>query len=147
MCLDTNRKVVFRAKEDITVVKILNKDNTSPYKYFGYQPGMHYTLDEALEAKKSVFYYSEGRYYVERGYHAFVLSEVEISRSCSDIVVIPVRKSNNSWSFFDSKIVVMTVPKGARYYLGVNGDIASDQLVTGSLKGISIDTFNALRKA
>ena len=38
-------------------------------------------------------------------------------------------KIKNSKLWDSCKVVIMYIPKGAKYYLGVNGDIVSNQMV------------------
>lgn len=121
MCLEIETNGFKRiAEEDITVYKVLNKDNTSSIRGFLYGPGVQYTLN-AVE--RGSFEQAEinsgmsGRRRVHAGFHAYTTSSA----------------ADASHDIKSQKTVAFTIPKSAHYYLGSFYEIAADTIIAGDL--------------
>lgn len=115
MCLYVKRgKAIKTATQDIIVYKKITKTNISEYQSFKYQPNTLYRLRKKLVAERIC---SNSIRSVNRGFHAF---RYKLDRP---------NYTNNYY-----KIVEFTIPKGAKYYTGENGDIVSTSIRSGSLK-------------
>jgi len=105
------------AKEDINVFKILTRGNFAPFKSFLYEKGMHYYQEGkpfGIGKIEKPWYSSMWRFDVEQGLHSYT------SKS----------KAEEHLSFYiNIKIVKMIIPKGALYYIGINGDVVSSELI------------------
>lgn len=102
------------AKKDMTVYKILKKFNLrSPYKNFRYEKGFHYYEDKKLVPRIGI---NIGYYFtVNEGLHCF-----------KDKI-----KAINYMDVWlnDCEIHEMIIPKDSKYFIGSNGDIATDNLI------------------
>ena len=114
MCLHTTseRKT---ATKPITVWKVVTKNNTSIYRGKQYHPGETVTVPRMKKAAK------EGSE-VYIGLHAGLTKHSIMFRYWCEPE--------------DRKVVCMTIPVGAHYYLGNDGEIASDMLETGTMKAL-----------
>lgn len=104
------KKYLYTAKEDITVYKIIKNDNTSMYQDFQYKPNTQYCLGKNLKPWDLICIYFE----VDEGFHAY------LSKRFTP----------------DKKLVEFVIPKGAKYFLGINNDIVSDSIKSGDLKNL-----------
>lgn len=115
MCLEIETNGFKRiAEKDITVYKVLNKDNTSSILRFHYDQNGRYKLD-AFYRESFEHAVEYGRVY--EGFHAYT------DKSHAD--------ANLDGQF--EKTVAFTVPKGAHYYLGIFYDIVADTIIAGDL--------------
>lgn len=105
--------------KDMKVYKILRvgikhrkKTYYSPYRHFPYEKGMHYYQTEDWCTKSIVSDIYGGVYLdIHEGLHAYV-NPLFAGELASNEVIIE-----------------MIIPQGAKYYLGANGDIVTDQLI------------------
>lgn len=101
------------AKKEIKVHKVLCFENNkyySPYRGMKYQKGFHYTNNKFT---KDIFFCIDRWYLnINAGLHSFVFGK------------IPPQYSSTSY-----KVVEMYIPKGAKYFLGTNNEIVSDNLI------------------
>ena len=122
MCLNTvlynSRKEALEAKKkplvakkDIPVYKVLTITNEPPYYCrFKYKQGFRYT-----EKKLGIVVEVHGQYYKligKRGLHA-----------CLN------KKAAAAHTQYSDKIVKMYIPKGAKYYKGIDDDVITTDLV------------------
>lgn len=110
----TSRSIIHPliAKKDMPVWKMIHNTNHSFFEGFLYQPNKRYMIE---------FPYLIGTRIVDKGYHAFrsrktARQHYGINMSCKP------------------KIVKFTIPKGAKYYIGEDGDIVSNTIIAGDLK-------------
>lgn len=95
------------AKEDITVYKILDRGFFSPYRDFKYKRGEEY------KATFSFFVTSISHdLEVHSGLHAYVSMEYAYGNRSDE-----------------QKIYKMTIPKGAKYFVGIFNEIVSNRLI------------------
>jgi len=102
------------AKEDMIVYKVVRRGNISLYQRFKYKPNTLYRLRKKLVIIKHRL---NPNPQVDAGFHAY----------------------QNKWVrdvFLEEKLVAFTIPKGAKYVVGDNGDIVSTSIRSGSLKAI-----------
>lgn len=107
------------AKQDITVYKMIFTNNESLYTFFKYKPNTLYRLRKSLKIEYSQPLKQNVKKTVEEGFHAFTKENGFTGLN------LPYKK-----------LVKFTIPKGAKYYLGMNGDIVSTSIRSGNLKGI-----------
>lgn len=102
------------AKKDFKVYKILQEFTLrSPYKNFKYEKGFHYYEDKKLVPRIGI---NMGYYFVvNEGLHCFKDKIKAINYM-------------NGW-LFNCKIYEMIIPKGSKYFIGYDGDIATDNLI------------------
>lgn len=97
----------FVAKKPIKVYKVLD-GMYSPYRRFRWQRGYNYYEDQPL-----IVGVDYRLFIIGKGLHAY--------QSRDD--------AHGSFAYSStSRIVEMIIPKGAKYFLGDNGDIVSDKL-------------------
>lgn len=101
------------ASKDITVWKVLEKNDRSVFRKFKYQKGVHYFQT----GKPFSFRISEN----VSGF-AFMTIDKGLHSYCS-------RTKAKSYLDTNKKIVKFIIPKGSKYYLGCMQDIVSDQLI------------------
>lgn len=103
----------YTAKEDITVYKVIFKDNSSQYRYFQYKPNTTYRLRKKLKIINVKFIYE--------GFHSYI-----------------DKKNNKHMVVGNShKIVKFVIPKGAKYYINkMNGEYVSTSIRTGDLTAL-----------
>lgn len=119
------------ARENMIVYKVINKTNASYHRYFKYIPNTLYRLRKSLKVskfyihalKESINYKSETRY-IHEGYHSYKNKPKSTEITMIDMVSGGV------------KIVKFTIPKGAKYFLGIDGDIVSTSIRSGNLRAI-----------
>lgn len=107
MCLRKTHPIAKRASKDLYTYKRLNYDMKSPYQWFKYEFGKLYRT-------KMTSYDGGGG--IDTGFHTLYL---------------PTFRWNNT-NYFDrekSIIVLCKIPKGASYYIGINEDIVSSQII------------------
>ena len=134
MCLITDRNIPLVAEEDIEVYKVMQvmTDKTGspfgvpPYRtLYHYHPGKNQSSehDITMYGNEPIKTSSSGKYYgVEAGYlHAYV-NRYAAGFLHAELLV----KSGGTTTI---KIVKMTIPKGTKYFLGNDNDIASEVLV------------------
>lgn len=120
MCLYVERGMAIKtAKQDITVYKMITKNNISVYQNFKYEPNTLYRLRKKLVAERVR---NNTIRIVNSGFHAF--------RNNADSYALKAINTNYS----NEKYVEFTIPKGAKYYIGEYGDIVSTSIRSGSLK-------------
>lgn len=108
------------AKEDIVVYKVLNKVKRkgfslyakSPYQGFMYLKGAKYTAELRMDYDKNMQGYA---LYIEEGLHAWQ----SINNGCK----LLYNKENNGF------ITEMIIPKGSKYFLGIHGDIVTNEMI------------------
>lgn len=103
------------ATKPIKVWKVVTKNNTSIYRGKQYHPGETVTVPRMKKAAKP-------GYSICIGLHAGLTKHSIMFRYWCE----PEKR----------KVVCMTIPVGAHYYLGNDGEIASDMLGTGTLKAL-----------
>jgi len=103
------------ANKDIKVYKVLTKRNQSPFMYFEFEKGQHY--------------YQTGRAFnirMKKRWSNYI--ELEISRGLH--ACLTKRRALSMTQFNNRKIVIMYIPKGAKYFISEYGnEIVSDQLI------------------
>lgn len=102
------------AKTDKTVWKVIGKHNLSMHRKKHYSPNKLY--------QRVAFGYSSDSLniqYIEAGYHAF-------TSRC----IARLKYYSNKEEY---KLVKFTIPKGAKYYIGEDGDIVSNMIKSGNL--------------
>lgn len=131
----------FIAEKDISVLKIINRDDSSIYQAFPYTPGMEYKthfVNENSPEGTSIY----------QGFHSYDKAQVSVKRHNP----FPVRDSivmfhRGTPVFLDyistdtSKLVEFTIPAGASYYFGDRGDMVSDTIIAGTLQSIEISEY------
>ena len=113
MCLTSRTLDILIADRDIFVYKIIDCNNLSMHKMFPYKPNTLYRLRKALNPLRCNF---SMLYKVYNGFHSFIT------------------KPREYYCFH--KVVEFTIPKGARYMIGLYGDIVSTSIRSGSLERI-----------
>lgn len=110
------------AKEDIRVWKGLHMQTTrtgiTPHQNFQFEKGQHYYQegnDFTFKVGTKTSTYVNGK--VVRGYEVSVYEGLHACTTRSKAF------DHAPW------VVPMTIPKGARYFLGKKGDIVSNQLI------------------
>lgn len=107
------------AKSNMTVWKVITTDNYSYYKNKPYKPN-------TLYPRVKFGYYSQVikqilETVIEMGYHSYKSRENARNLHFNSIMD-------------DTKIVKFIIPKGAKYYIGEDGDIVSNIIKSGDLK-------------
>ena len=102
----------FIAEKDIKVYKLLTEDNKSIFKYFQFDKGYHYSVKRFTKNTEFGLYSRQWKLNISKGLHAYVSL-----------------KKAKEVQFGDEKIVIMYIPARSQYYLGINGDIVSDNLI------------------
>jgi hypothetical protein len=110
------------AKADIPVFKIIDKDNTSFIQKFQYEPNTLYRLRKAL---KPALHWP---YEVDAGFHAYTIDCYETNKHLNS----------------RTKKVKFTIPKGARYFIGIHGDIVATAIRSGDLTPITGKIFSEI---
>lgn len=117
MCLTIqNGEFERTAVADMIVYKVLMLDGVAPFTGFQYKPNTIYRLDKKLFVNK----FNE----IEEGFHSYVSHKKALDMS----------------DWFDyahgtfTKVVEFAIPKGAKYYLGTDGDIVSTSIKSGNLQ-------------
>lgn len=119
MCLHIKKGTGIRtAKKRIEVFKVITSDNHSLFKH-------HYTWAPHSYRKANMAASREGcDRLVYDGFHAFRSPEWAMPYSIFPCRIPP------------EKIVRMYIPRGAKYYIGDDGDIVSNRIYSGTLKAI-----------
>lgn len=115
MCLYVThrQKNEWTAKKDIPVWKLLLKDGRqSIFRSFLYKPNTAVHIEKMGRTE----YENGTRFAINEGFHAY--------RSM---------RSAMQGGVESDVIVKMTIPAGARYYIGMYDEIVSDTLVTGDM--------------
>lgn len=115
MCLylDSNDSKVHIATHDIFVYKILSYCDYSTIQYFRYKPNTTYFEIE--------FNYN-GKGYINDGFHAYLITDSNVLTKVRENIM------------FGDKLVQFIIPKGAKYYIGVDDDVVSDTIISGNLE-------------
>ena len=110
MCLYVKSGSKMRvAREPITVYKVIRFDNTSVVRGFQYKPNTLYRLRRALKVIKYDEYLE-----INAGFHSYTYKSYQNGK----------------------KLVEFTIPKGAKYYVGMNSQIVSTSIRSGSLEAM-----------
>lgn len=110
MCfyIRTNHEKEQTATEDITVYKIIFRDNVSMYRGFSYVPNTLYRLRKKLKIDHGIIDI------IDEGFHSYSIK-------------IPVSSSIR-------KLVQFIIPKGAKYYYDpINKEYVSSSIRSGVL--------------
>lgn len=120
------------AEKDMRVLKvILHHSNESVYKLFPYFEGMTYST----EIIRSEDYPSEGYSdEITEGFHSYDPSKVTFREEGSSLGVMLGDSLLDYWNTAIVNIVEFFIPKGATYYIGLNGDFASNAIRAGDLE-------------
>lgn len=109
----------FIATKDILVWKIITTRNLSLYRSFKYKPNCGYPT---IKFNIRYSYNNDIDYFkAYEGYHAYTSRRITRLRYAKYRDVL-------------YKIVKFYIPKGAKYYLGEDGDIVSNTIKSGDLK-------------
>lgn len=112
MCLCTKWEKSKKAKRNIIVYKILDKDCVSPYRGFVYNLGVKYNTD--FKSVKGIF---SNNTYVDDGFHAFTSKRALLKSHL-------YKKSTPTVAF---KCII---PKGSSYYISsCKKQIVSDSII------------------
>ena len=136
MCLITDSNIPLVAEEDIEVYKVMevmtdkkgSPFGVPPYRpLYRYHPGKNQSseYDITMYGNKPIKTSPSGLYYmVEAGYlHAYVDWHAATHLYTHTLL-------NSGGTLYSAcKIVKMTVPKGTKYFLGNDNDIAAETLV------------------
>lgn len=106
------------AKEDIPVYKIIKKSNKSLHR------GFKYTRRKDYEHEKLKHFLYDNDYIVEYGFHAYTSLE-RASEAWEGLLF---------WDRIDTKIVRFTIPAGAEYFMGEDGEVVSGKIRSGELR-------------
>ena len=121
MCLYVRprQKNEWTAKKDIHVWKLLLQDGRrSIFKRFLYKPN---TTVHIKKMGRQIAINDNNRITINEGFHAYASLTAARDSAVEDGVL-------------SSDVVVkMTIPAGAKYYIGMYGEIVSDTLVTGDM--------------
>ena len=119
MCLNIDFKIhaprAHTAKKRITVFKVISRDDVSMVRSFRYSPHREYRCSMSIDHSARV----------HEGFHAFLRYGTA------------ERVSRRGWGPMAgdwAKVVEFHIPKGAEYFIGLNGDVVSNKIVSGSLK-------------
>ena len=108
MCLYTKWKKPKKAKKDIIVYKILDKDCVSPYRGFKYNLGVKYDTD--MESFNTPF---DNGLYIDVGFHAFTSKRALLKSSLKSRIAFKC-----------------IIPKGSSYYISsCKKEIVSDSII------------------
>jgi hypothetical protein len=123
------------AKADIQVIKFLHQNNRSPYYAFAWKPNKLYRLHKRL---KPVDAYTN---IIHEGFHSFNASLVSFScYPVANIIYIRRKHMDRLSDLFDlrsNKACEFVIPKGAKYYIGRDGDMVSTSIRSGDLSDVS----------
>lgn len=119
MCLFTNRKTPYIAKEDIIIYKVVCTNSNgiyeSFYARFPYKLGVEYEQHEDFTIEEVPFLYYGTKYIISKGwFHSYIdyfHTFMEYNSIIKDVV-----------------IVKGIIPKGSEYYRGVGGEICSRKI-------------------
>lgn len=113
------------ATDPIKVWKLLCiKDNQSPYLHRRYMPNQTAHTDRKLIIDQTQFG-SATDYVVEHGLHAYTNYERTMCVLRASAFIDPAYK-----------VVSMTIPKGAKYVMGLHQTIVANKMETGSLEAL-----------
>jgi len=127
------------ASKDISVWKVLLleiKPNSrlrnryiSPYYDFEYKKGEHYYQTEDWCSKSASYQNNQYGLEIESGLHAYINKIFAENDEGKGGYVWRLHASQYYRIYYNKIIVKMTIPKGSRYYLGICGDIVTDNLI------------------
>lgn len=121
MCLYTKQILPKVAKKDIVVYKVLDHNMFSPYY------GLSYLLNRKITSKlmryDHVWNPSTQIFIVEEGLHAYTKRRVAYVKQHY------LNKVDGEDFLTTYSVYKAIIPKGSKYYIGLNGDIASDALI------------------
>lgn len=108
-------------EEDRVVWKVIGYNNISTTRLFQYDENSLYSIDGLKVYRvEGAIHQPRIVYVVDRGYHAYTTRRT--ARGCRCLFLC------------DGKIVKFVIPKGAKYFVGMDGDIVSDQIRSLDLK-------------
>ena len=130
MCLHIPKSDSHRhtAVNPINVYKVLERNDQSPFQNFKYKP------NERVKARMRKN---------KRTDHNFV-DQATFDPNEVSIGLHAFRSLQSAKGFYhpnNEKIVKMTIPKGAHYYIGDEDDIVSDTLDTSTLKPVRLKEY------
>jgi len=118
MCLTINRQkhakdnngrcLPIVLKTQLSVCKIVWENNISQFKYFPYTPNTTYKKRKLRPTKHNLY---------SAGFHAYL--------QCGS------RRARRN-----QKIVMLTIPKGATVFYGINGEVITNVIVSGDLNPV-----------
>jgi hypothetical protein len=127
MSLSTNNNVPYIADKDLIVCKVLDRELKSPCLKFQYELDKLYSMDNIGIKHKEHFalvnYFGhcwnaeKFLYEVNEAFHAYCSKEA---------VFISINP------FYKGFIFKTIIPKGAKYIVGINGEICSNQIIITS---------------
>ena len=122
MCLYTKQRHPKVAEKDIVVYKVLDQRMGSPYY------GLLYPLNEKRTSilKNYDWKWEEAGhkvYDVEEGLHAYT------KRMAAYVKRHYLNRCDSEKDFTTYSVYKAIIPKGAKYYIGLDNDIASDALI------------------
>lgn len=120
MCLYTKQIKPKVAEKDIVVYKILDYNMGSPYYGLLYHLNRKITSD--LQIYDSRRFLGTQLLNVEEGLHSF--TKRIVAYLTQRYLNIYYKKSGITYSTYKA-----IIPKGSKYYIGLNNDIASDALI------------------
>lgn len=119
MCLYTEQIKPKVAEKDIVVYKVLNHNMLSPYY------GLSYPLNRKITSKLLCYDHEWSPrtpiFNIEEGLHAYTKRRVAYARQ-HDLNILT--KESVVYSVYKA-----IIPKGSKYYIGLDNDIASDALI------------------
>lgn len=150
MCLNTLDLEAKVNISDLSVFKVMGSDNRSPFQKYQYEAnvlmpyvefGMSVWTPGAFTMMNSGML-SKG-WSIEQGYHAY--------REAGEAIELAEAICMQAGIVLKLKVVKMTIPKGAKVFYGVRGDIVADRIFTGDLEAYhtcasrAYDQFTARR--
>lgn len=122
MCLIVGSEPV-RLEADLTVYKILNDANQSPYREFQYQPNTEYKTPAELKEVVVRTVYRD-RKTVHEGFHAFVSTD-----DAKELMKTMTWRGT-------FKVVKFIMRKGSVVIFGNSGDVVCASIYSGSLEPV-----------
>lgn len=116
------------AKKDILVYKVIDDLDKSFHYNFQYTPNETYNLDKKLAVVETCHsidnYELISEKIINEGFHSFDSLE-----PAGDWYWVSLKRGI-------SKLVEFTIPKGAKYYIGTNGELVSSSIRAGNLDNL-----------
>lgn len=120
MCLRMLEPKIETNRADLTVYKVLDTENRSPFFDFAYSPNTLFRLRAPLTG---IYSFSGRCYLIHRGFHAY--RTLKIARYWAGVEAERGYKSY--------KVVEMVIPKGAKVAYGTEQEIVSTSIRVGLL--------------
>lgn len=114
------------AKEDIPVIKVLNKDHTS--KYFG---NIHYVKGKEYPKVDLVFTWTRHCHEIAEGYHSLAKDEFILHKVLPNSYDLRSVEKDVTLEYLitDTELIVdFVIPKGTAYYLNEYGEYVSETI-------------------